>query len=122
MERVNNFNDENNNINVFLIMLKAGGTGLNLTKADIVIHLDLWWNPQAENQATDRAHRIGQKNVVEVIKLISKGTIEEKVLELQEKKKKLSDELIDGTVRDQNILSQLDEKEIKNLLSYENKD
>lgn len=86
------------------------------------MHLDLWWNPQAENQATDRAHRIGQKNVVEVIRLISKGTIEEKVLELQNKKKELSDKLIDGTKKDENILSKLSEEDIKNLLSYENKD
>ena len=80
MELVEKFN--NDNTNVFLITLKAGGTGLNLTSADVVIHLDLWWNPQVENQATDRAHRIGQKNTVEVIKLICKGTIEERILEL----------------------------------------
>ena len=67
-------------------MLKSGGTGLNLATADVVIHLDLWWNPQAENQATDRAHRVGQKNTVEVVHLITKGTIEEKILELQNKK------------------------------------
>ena len=122
MERVESFNDKNSDVKVFLIMLKSGGTGLNLTEADVVIHLDLWWNPQAENQATDRAHRIGQKNVVEVIRLISKGTIEEKVLELQTKKKELSDKLIDGTRRDENILSSLTEEDIKNLLSYENKE
>ena len=72
MELVNKFN--NDNTNVFLITLKAGGTGLNLTSADVVIHLDLWWNPQAENQATDRAHRIGQKNKVTVVKLVATGT------------------------------------------------
>src|SRR5699024_6626124 len=92
MELVNKFNSDDTN--VFLIMLKSGGTGLNLTSADVVIHLDLWWNPQAESQATDRAHRIGQKNNVEVIKLVSKGTIEEKILELQQKKKMLSDKVI----------------------------
>ena len=118
MELVEKFNHDDTN--VFLIMLKSGGTGLNLTSADIVIHLDLWWNPQAESQATDRAHRIGQKNVVEVIKLITKGTIEEKILELQNKKKILSDKLIEGEDRDQNLLSILSEKEIRNLLSYEN--
>ena len=75
---VNEFNEGENS--VFLISLKAGGTGLNLTSADIVIHFDPWWNPAVENQATDRAHRMGQKNVVEVIKLIAKGTIEEKVV------------------------------------------
>lgn len=123
-ERMNRVEEFNNNPNpcVFLIMLKSGGTGLNLTSADVVIHLDLWWNPQAENQATDRAHRIGQKNIVEVIKLITRGTIEEKILTLQEKKKKLSDKIIDGDVRDSNIVSTLTEKDIKNLLSYENKD
>lgn len=121
MNRVNSFNNDENAPKVFLIMLKAGGTGLNLATADIVIHLDLWWNPQAENQATDRAHRIGQKNVVNVIRLISKGTIEEKVLELQEKKKELSNKLLDSNRKDQNILSTLTEKDILNLLSYENK-
>lgn len=64
--------------NIFLISLKAGGTGLNLTGADTVIHFDPWWNPAVEEQATDRAHRIGQEKNVEVIKLLSKGTIEEK--------------------------------------------
>ena len=78
MDLVNKFNSDSTNC--FLITIKAGGTGLNLTSADVVIHLDIWWNPQAENQATDRAHRIGQKNKVEVIKLISNGTIEEKIL------------------------------------------
>lgn len=124
IEMVDNFNNNNNNddVKVFLIMLKSGGTGLNLATADVVIHLDLWWNPQAENQATDRAHRIGQKNTVEVIHLITKGTIEEKILELQNKKRILSDKLIDGEIRDKNILSELTKEDIKNLLSYENKD
>lgn len=121
IEMVDNFNN-NDDVKVFLIMLKSGGTGLNLATADVVIHLDLWWNPQAENQATDRAHRIGQKNTVEVIHLITKGTIEEKILELQNKKKILSDKLIDGEIRDKNILSELTKEDIKNLLSYENKD
>ena len=120
MELVNKFNEDNTN--VFLITLKAGGTGLNLTSADVVIHLDLWWNPQVENQATDRAHRIGQKNTVEVIKLICKGTIEERILELQNKKKILSDKLIEGEDRDQNIISQLTEKDIKKLLSIDNEE
>ena len=121
IEMVDNFNN-NDGVKVFLIMLKSGGTGLNLATADVVIHLDLWWNPQAENQATDRAHRIGQKNTVEVIHLITKGTIEEKILELQNKKRILSDKLIDGEIRDKNILSELTKEDIKNLLSYENKD
>ena len=119
IELVDKFNQDRTNC--FLITLKSGGTGLNLTSADVVIHLDIWWNPQAENQATDRAHRIGQKNKVEVIKLISTGTIEEKILELQNKKKMLSDKIIEGNNRDKNLLSKLSEDDIKALLSFENK-
>jgi len=74
---------------IFLISLKAGGMGLNLTAADTVIHFDPWWNPAAENQATDRAHRIGQKQAVFVYKFICKNTVEEKILEMQSKKKSL---------------------------------
>ena len=81
---------------VFLISLKAGGTGLNLTAADIVIHFDPWWNMAAQNQATDRVHRIGQKNVVTVYKLIMKNSIEEKILKLQENKMQLADQIISG--------------------------
>lgn len=117
MKLVEEFNQ--NEIPVFLISLKAGGTGLNLTSADVVIHLDPWWNPQVENQATDRSHRIGQKNVVEVVKVITKGTIEEKIIELQEKKKHLSDAIIEGENRDQIVLSKLTETELKNLLMNE---
>lgn len=117
-ELVNNFN--NDDTNVFLIMLKAGGTGLNLIGADTVIHLDLWWNPQAENQATDRAHRIGQKKTVQVIKFVCKGTIEERILELQNKKRILSDTLIEGENRDGNIISSLSEDDFRNLLVYSN--
>ncbi len=120
MELVNKFNEDNTN--VFLIMLKAGGTGLNLTSADVVIHLDLWWNPQVENQATDRAHRIGQLNTVEVIKLICKGTIEERILELQNKKKILSDNLIDANNLDENIITNLTAKDIKKLISLDMED
>lgn len=89
---VNAFNE--NKIPVFLISLKAGGTGLNLTGADIVIHYDPWWNAAAQNQATDRAHRIGQTHTVTVYKLIARHTIEEKILELQENKKALSDQIL----------------------------
>jgi SNF2 family DNA or RNA helicase len=81
---------------VFLISLKAGGTGLNLTGADTVIHYDPWWNPAVEDQATDRAYRIGQKNKVHVMKLITKGTIEEKIYKLQKKKRKLSDSIMNS--------------------------
>ncbi len=119
MELVEKFNKDDTN--VFLIMLKAGGTGLNLTSADTVIHLDLWWNPQVENQATDRAHRIGQTKNVEVIKLICNGTIEERIIELQNKKKLLSDSLIESDKRDENLISKLSEKDIKNLLVFDEK-
>ena len=119
-ELVEKFN--NDDTNCFLITIKSGGTGLNLTSADVVIHLDLWWNPQVENQATDRAHRIGQKNIVEVIKLICKGTIEEKILELQNKKKLLADTLIEGEDRDKNIISKLSADDIKDLLSTDNEE
>ena len=74
---------------VFLISLKAGGTGLNLTGADVVVHFDPWWNPAAEAQATDRAHRIGQTKVVTSYKLICAGTVEEKVVALQDAKRAL---------------------------------
>lgn len=83
-------------IPVFLISLKAGGTGLNLTAADVVIHYDPWWNVAAQNQATDRTHRIGQKQVVNVMKLVAKDTIEEKIIKLQERKAKLSEDVIEG--------------------------
>ncbi len=112
---VDKFNSDNTSC--FLITLKSGGTGLNLTSADIVIHLDIWWNPQAENQATDRTHRIGQTKKVIVNRLITKGTIEERILELQEKKKILSDNIIEGNTNTENLTS-LTEEEFKELLSY----
>ena len=93
-QMVENFNKDETQ--VFCISLKAGGTGLNLTGADIVIHYDPWWNVAVENQATDRAHRIGQKNVVTVYKLIAKGTIEEKIIKLQQMKKELAEEILSG--------------------------
>ncbi|KRL77503.1 SNF2-related protein [Secundilactobacillus paracollinoides] len=92
---VDAFNRGENNI--FLISLKAGGTGLNLTGADMVILVDLWWNPAVEDQATARAHRIGQKNTVEVYRLITKGTIEEQIYKLQEKKRNFVDQVLSGT-------------------------
>ncbi|MDH3202437.1 MAG: SNF2-related protein [Myxococcales bacterium] len=88
IERVDRFN-EDDTVPVFLISLKAGGTGLNLTGADTVVHFDPWWNPAVEDQATDRAHRIGQKKNVNVYKLIAEGTVEEKILELSAKKREL---------------------------------
>ena len=93
IDLVDEFN-ENPDIKVFLISLKAGGTGLNLTGADMVIHYDPWWNLSTENQATDRAYRIGQKNNVQVYKLITKNSIEEKIYELQQKKAELIDNML----------------------------
>ena len=111
---VNEFN-ESKDKKVFLISLKAGGTGLNLTSANTVIHFDPWWNPSVENQASDRAHRLGQENVVEVIKLIAKETIEEKIIKLQEQKKELIDDIIDGNLSNCGILSSLSYEEIIDL-------
>ena len=82
---------------VFLISLKAGGTGLNLTAADYVIHMDPWWNPAVEDQASDRAHRIGQKRPVTIYRLVAKGTIEEKIVDLHYQKRDLADSLLEGT-------------------------
>lgn len=108
---VDKFN-EDKNIKIFLISLKAGGTGLNLTGADMVIHYDPWWNISAENQATDRTYRIGQKNNVQVYKLITKNSIEEKIYELQEKKAKL----IDNMLSTQNtFINQLTKEDIMEL-------
>ena len=98
---------------VFLISLKAGGTGLNLTAADVVIHYDPWWNLAAQNQATDRAHRMGQQASVHVYKLIAKDTIEEKILELQEKKSALMEVIAGG--EGQSILS-MSKEELLSLL------
>lgn len=94
LELVRSFNE--GTVPVFLISLKAGGVGLNLTGADVVIHYDPWWNLAAQNQATDRAHRIGQTKKVTVYKLIAKQTIEEKIQKLQESKKNLADQVING--------------------------
>ncbi|MEL5865208.1 SNF2 helicase associated domain-containing protein [Clostridium cochlearium] len=110
---VKDFNEGKNS--VFLISLKAGGTGLNLTSADVVIHFDPWWNPAVEEQATDRAHRIGQENVVEVIKIIAKGTIEEKIILLQEEKKKLISELMGDELSNGESFASLTEEEILQL-------
>ncbi len=98
---------------VFLISLRAGGTGLNLTRADTVIHYDPWWNPALESQATDRAYRIGQKNPVFVYKLISEGTIEEKILMLQDKKRALFEGILEGAPQKLDF----SEKDLDNLLA-----
>lgn len=109
----NRFNEGERDL--FLISLKAGGTGLNLTSADTVILYDTWWNPAVEEQAADRAHRMGQKNKVQVIKLISLGTIEEKMNELQEKKRHLIQEVIDP---EDKIVSSMTEDELREILSF----
>jgi len=113
MKVVHTFNTERS-IPCFLISLKAGGTGLNLTGADMVIHFDPWWNPAVEDQATDRAYRIGQKRTVYSVKLITKGTVEEKVLALQQKKKAV----INATVEsDERMVESFTWNDIQELLS-----
>lgn len=107
--------NESNEPGVFLISLKAGGTGLNLTSAKFVMHMDPWWNPAIEDQATDRAHRIGQKNVVEVIKLIAKDTIEEKVIQLQEEKREIINSVMSDDSLNINNISKLTNDEILDL-------
>ena len=99
-------------VKLFLISLKAGGTGLTLTAADTVIHYDPWWNPAVENQATDRAHRIGQVKPVFVYKLIAKGTLEERIVEMQTKKGALAAGILDG---DASAASALDAKDLQAL-------
>ena len=104
--------------NVFLISLKAGGTGLNLTGADLVIHYDPWWNPTAEEQATGRAHRIGQTKKVEVLRLVVHNSIEEQVLRMSDRKRKLFDKLI---TPGEELPTRLTEKDILSLFDAEGK-
>jgi SNF2 family DNA or RNA helicase len=99
-------------IPVFLISLKAGGVGLNLTGADTVVHFDPWWNPAVEAQATDRAHRIGQQKVVTAYKLITRGTVEEKILKLQESKRGL----MEAIESEEPVMAGLTTAEIQELL------
>ena len=96
-ERINAF--QSGEGEVFLISLKAGGVGLNLTAADFVIHTDPWWNPAVEDQASDRAHRIGQKRPVTIYRLVTENTIEEKIVALHHHKRDLADSLLEGTER-----------------------
>jgi non-specific serine/threonine protein kinase len=107
--RIRNFQN-NPEIKIFLISLKAGGLGLNLTAADYVIHLDPWWNPAVEKQASDRVHRIGQKNRVFVYKYIIKSSVEERIIHLQEQKKELSKNLITSEI---NLIKKLDLDDLK---------
>lgn len=109
---VEQFNQDDTS--VFCISLKAGGTGLNLTSADIVIHYDPWWNLAVQNQATDRAHRIGQKSVVTVYKLLAKGTIEENIVKLQDRKRELADQILNGEGMEQGSFSKEELLELLN--------
>ena len=113
-ERINLVDEFNNDPDkkLFLISLKAGGTGLNLVGADVVIHYDPWWNVSAENQATDRTYRIGQKRNVQVYKLITKNSIEEKIYDLQKRKKVLIDSMLSTN---QTFISKLSKEDIMNL-------
>ena len=111
IEMVDEFNN-NENIKVFLISLKAGGTGLNLTSADVVIHYDPWWNISSENQATDRAYRIGQQNSVQVYKLITSDSIEEKINKMQERKEQLSKDILSTK---ETFINKLSKEEILDL-------
>lgn len=110
---VDRFNNDDS-IPIFLMSLKAGGTGLNLTGADYVIHYDPWWNPSAEDQASDRAHRIGQTKSVFVYRLITKGTVEEKILKLQDRKRDLVDSII---AADRSVGKMLSFEDLKEILS-----
>ena len=113
VEICNRFNDGERQ--VVLISLKAGGTGLNLVGADVVIHYDPWWNIAVENQASDRAYRIGQKKSVQVIKLVTEGTIEEKIIKIQEKKRQLSENLLENKDGEK-VLFEMSDKELMELL------
>lgn len=115
MGLVKEFNE--GDANVFLISLKAGGTGLNLTGADVVIHFDPWWNPAVEEQATDRAHRIGQEKTVEVIKLLAKGTIEEKIYKMQQRKKEMIKNVMDENMNEENIITQMTQEDLESLFT-----
>ena len=97
--------------------LKAGGVGLNLTSASLVVHFDPWWNPAVEDQATDRAHRLGQKNIVEVIKLISKDTIEEKIVALQNEKRELINSIIEENNLKGEVLNKITREELLELFN-----
>ena len=105
---------QNGNGDFFLISLKAGGQGINLTAADYVIHMDPWWNPAVEDQASDRAHRIGQTKPVTIYKLITSNTIEEKIVQLHGKKRDLADGLLEGT----DITGRISTNELISLINH----
>jgi SNF2 family DNA or RNA helicase len=112
-ELVNNFQDEESNVQVFLLSLKAGNAGLTLTAADYVFLFDPWWNAAVENQAIDRTHRIGQSSQVFAYRMICKGTVEERIIKLQQKKKKLAEDLV---ATDEGFLKTLTLDDLKYLL------
>ncbi len=113
VKMVDRFQSDPNGPPIFILSLKAGGTGLNLTRANHVFHVDRWWNPAVENQATDRAFRIGQKQNVQVHKFISTGTLEEKINDIIESKKQLAEQTVDAG---ENWLTELDTNQLRNLL------
>jgi SNF2 family DNA or RNA helicase len=116
-ELVRRFQEEPHTARVFVLSLKAGGTGLNLTAASHVFHYDRWWNPAVEDQATDRAYRIGQRRVVQVHKLLSSGTVEEKIAALLEQKRKLAAKVVGSGER---WLTELEPAELRELFSLSN--
>jgi SNF2 family DNA or RNA helicase len=107
------FQHDANGPPVFILSLKAGGTGLNLTRADHVIHVDRWWNPAVEEQATDRAHRIGQTKPVQVHRMVTRGTIEERVAVLLERKRALADAVL---ARGDAALTELSDRDLRDLV------
>ncbi|HEY9701737.1 MAG TPA: C-terminal helicase domain-containing protein, partial [Allocoleopsis sp.] len=112
-EMIERFQNDPQGPKIFILSLKAGGTGLNLTRANHVFHYDRWWNPAVENQATDRVFRIGQKRNVQVHKFICTGTLEEKINDLIESKKSLAEQTINSG---ENWLTEMDTEQLRNLL------
>ncbi|MDJ0551251.1 MAG: C-terminal helicase domain-containing protein, partial [Microcystis sp. M49637_WE12] len=113
VEMIERFQNDPQGPKIFILSLKAGGTGLNLTRANHVFHIDRWWNPAVENQATDRAFRIGQKRNVQVHKFICTGTLEERINEMIESKKQLAEQTVDAG---ENWLTELDTDRLRDLL------
>ena len=112
-EMIDRFQNDPNGPKIFILSLKAGGTGLNLTKANHVFHVDRWWNPAVENQATDRAFRIGQKRNVQVHKFVCSGTLEEKINDIIESKKELAEQTVDAG---EQWLTRMDTDRLRSLL------
>ena len=106
--------EDEQSVPVFLLSLKAGGTGLNLTRADHVVHVDRWWNPAVEEQATDRAYRIGQTKPVQVHKMVTRGTLEERIAALLDRKRALADAVL---ARGEAALTELSNEELRDLVT-----